>query len=278
MATSAFAQQDTLIKYVNANFKEVKPEKAQLILKSYKSDSGWKRIMLTPQGMLYQVETSSDAEFSVKHGPYEEYSDGKKTVSGNFVKDKKDGEFFSYRPTGMVATKSVYRQDLLLYNVTYRYDGSKIAETKIGNDKNPDTLISYGSNGKLESTETFDKTGKSLGKVYSDSSGNEMRWVTMENPPTYPGGLDKLFNTLSRIIKYPQDAFNAGVQGTVHISFTITETGTIEDVKVVGKGLYSSLNEEAIRAVKLLGRFNPGTQNGKPVRVLYRIPVKFSLR
>jgi protein TonB len=39
----------------------------------------------------------------------------------------------------------------------------------------------------------------------------------------------------------------------------------------------SSLDKEALRVIKSMPNWTPGTQRGKPVRVKYTIPVNFRL-
>lgn len=77
-------------------------------------------------------------------------------------------------------------------------------------------------------------------------------------------------------VKYPALAREYGVQGTVVVSFIVNKQGFVEDVKIV-RGVGSGCGEEVERVIKKLGRFLPGKQNGRPVSVIYRLPVKFSL-
>lgn len=101
-------------------------------------------------------------------------------------------------------------------------------------------------------------------------------FVTMENPPTYPGGMAAFYKFLGQNIKYPADAAEKNVQGNVVLSFLVAKDGSINDVKVDQK-LGSGTDEEAVRVLKMSKKWNPGTQEGKPVNVKYSIPVKFSL-
>jgi TonB family protein len=101
--------------------------------------------------------------------------------------------------------------------------------------------------------------------------------VTLNNPPTYPGGIAKFYNWLGSTIKYPSTASENNVQGTVYVSFNIEKDGSLNDIKIDGKRLGFGLEEEAIRVVKLSKRWNPGRQDDKPVRVKYNIPIKFSM-
>ncbi|RZK43691.1 MAG: energy transducer TonB [Pedobacter sp.] len=101
--------------------------------------------------------------------------------------------------------------------------------------------------------------------------------ISMENPPSYPGGIQKFYDWISNTLKYPPMASENNIQGTVYVSFTIEKDGTLTDVKTEGKKLGYGLDEEAIRILKSSRRWNPGMQNSKPVRVKYNIPLKFTM-
>jgi periplasmic protein TonB len=75
--------------------------------------------------------------------------------------------------------------------------------------------------------------------------------------------------------KYPDIAIRAGVEATVTIQLTVSETGLPTDIKVI-KG-HPMLNQAAVDAVKLY-RFKPGMQRDKPVKVKWAIPIRFRLK
>ena len=67
-----------------------------------------------------------------------------------------------------------------------------------------------------------------------------------------------------------------GIQGKVFVQFVVWKDGTIKDVKVV-KGVHKTLDSEATRVVKAMPKWTPGKQRGKPVRVMFTIPINFTL-
>jgi protein TonB len=99
----------------------------------------------------------------------------------------------------------------------------------------------------------------------------------VEQMPTFPGGLEELQRWLSKNMTYPEYAETQGIQGTVNLRFVVSEDGSIGNVTVV-KSLERSCDEEAVRAVKKMPKWNPGKQNGKAVKVYYNLPVKFKLQ
>lgn len=109
-----------------------------------------------------------------------------------------------------------------------------------------------------------------------DTENKVYGFAGLENPPTYPGGIENFYRFLGQNIKYPADAVKNNIQGNVFLSFTIEKNGAVNDLKI-DRGLGYGTDEEALRVVKLAGMWNPGTIEGKAVAVKYNIPVKFTL-
>jgi len=99
----------------------------------------------------------------------------------------------------------------------------------------------------------------------------------VEVMPQYPGGIDSLMKFLSENINYPPEAVTKETQGRVVLRFVVTPDGSIDDVEVV-KSLDSSFcDNEAVRVVKSMPKWIPGTQNGNPVYVYFALPITFRL-
>ncbi len=101
-------------------------------------------------------------------------------------------------------------------------------------------------------------------------------FYSVEVMPQFPGGSDALNEFLSKNVQYPAMARELGKQGTVWVQFVVNEDGSIGDVQPLNK-IGAGCEEEAIRVVKLMPNFTPGIQNGKPVKVYYKVPFNFTL-
>ncbi len=101
-------------------------------------------------------------------------------------------------------------------------------------------------------------------------------FMVVENMPEYPGGNEAMFAFFAKNMKYPADAQKNKVQGRVIVTFIVDKDGAITDVQVV-KPAYPSLDAEAVRLVKMMPKWKPGTQRGVPVRVKFTLPVQFKL-
>jgi len=101
-------------------------------------------------------------------------------------------------------------------------------------------------------------------------------FAVVEVMPKYPGGLDAMYKFLGENIKYPQKAREEGISGTVYIQFIVEKDGQTSGFKLL-RGAEESLDNEALRVLKMMPKWEPGKQKGKPVRVQYNLPVKFAL-
>jgi TonB family protein len=101
-------------------------------------------------------------------------------------------------------------------------------------------------------------------------------FTVVEEMPDFPGGDKARIQFLVENIKYPREAREHGIQGIVYITFIITITGEIKDVRSL-KSPHQLLTNEAIRVIKLMPKWIPGKQNGKAVNVQYNMPIKFTL-
>jgi TonB family protein len=99
-------------------------------------------------------------------------------------------------------------------------------------------------------------------------------FTAVEQNPEFIGGQKAMYNFINDNIKYPFEAQRNDISGRVFLKFVVEKDGSIGDVKV-WKGLGYGCDEEAVRVIKLMPKWNPGSQNGKLVRVYYNMPVLF---
>lgn len=93
---------------------------------------------------------------------------------------------------------------------------------------------------------------------------------------TPPGGMEKFAKYVADNLRYPIEAIEKKIQGTVKISFVVEKDGSFTDIKPENKLGYG-LEEEAVKIIKLSRRWNPSIKNGKPVRVRLTYEIKFAL-
>lgn len=108
------------------------------------------------------------------------------------------------------------------------------------------------------------------------SKENANVFVMVEDMPEFPGGEEALRKFIAENVKYPIIAAEQGIQGKVFVMFVISETGDVEDAKVV-RGVDPSLDQEALRVINSMSAWKPGRQRGKAVKVQYTVPINFQL-
>ncbi len=100
----------------------------------------------------------------------------------------------------------------------------------------------------------------------------------VEVMPTYKGGTSALYSYLGKNIKYPDKARQNGTSGTVYVSFIIKKDGRVSGVGIIeGGSVGDGCDEEAMRVIKEMPKWNPGKDKGKPVNVAFNLPIKFML-
>ena len=116
-------------------------------------------------------------------------------------------------------------------------------------------------------------------KTTSKETNKEEIFEIVEQMPEFPGGQDAMMQYVQSNLKYPQTAKNKEIQGKVYIEFVVSRTGEIVDVKVL-RGVTGApeLEEEAVRVIKAMPKWNPGVQNGKTVPVYFKLPISFTLK
>ena len=141
---------------------------------------------------------------------------------------------------------------------------------------------------------------------------NPLVFSICEQMPRFPGGDVELMKFIAKNIKYPVAATEWGVQGRVFVRFIVEKDGSVtspevvkttgfegaQDIAVVSivnedmtaderkeaeaqdaglKAGKQALEQEAIRVIKLMPKWEPGRQNGKVVRCYFSIPVSYRL-
>jgi TonB family protein len=105
-------------------------------------------------------------------------------------------------------------------------------------------------------------------------------WDIAETMPEYPGGIDGLKTFIQENLTVPEKykEMDAKAEYRVFVQFVVAEDGSITNVELKkSEPSKKDLNEEAVRVVKSMPKWKPGTVDGKPVKVRYMLPVLFKL-
>jgi protein TonB len=87
--------------------------------------------------------------------------------------------------------------------------------------------------------------------------------------PQFKGGLQEFYKYIADNYRAPKQK---GLSGRVFVTFVIEKDGSVTDGKII-RDVGHGTGAEALRVLKRSPKWTPGMQNGKPVRVLYSLPI-----
>jgi TonB family protein len=119
-------------------------------------------------------------------------------------------------------------------------------------------------NPKKQITLQLDTTPKNTSPIF----------VAVEKEPNFPGGQQKFMQFIAENIKFPQDMTVNNTSGRVIATFIVEADGSLSNIKILRSPSLSAA-DEAIRVLLLSPKWNPGYQNGQPVRVQFTVPISF---
>lgn len=119
-------------------------------------------------------------------------------------------------------------------------------------------------------------------------------FMIVEDMPRFPGcenqptkelkktcSEQQMISYIYNNIKFPATAVENGISGNVIVQFVVNADGSIVDSKVL-RDIGGGCGEEAIRVVELMNsmpeKWIPGKQRGRPVRVVFTLPIRFKLQ
>lgn len=101
-------------------------------------------------------------------------------------------------------------------------------------------------------------------------------YVAVEKQAEFPGGLQAMMQWLSMNVRYPEDAMKNDVQGRVIVKFIVNPDGSISDPTVL-RSVEPSLDQEAVRVVSAMPKWEAAENNGQKVASYYNLPIAFKL-
>lgn len=110
----------------------------------------------------------------------------------------------------------------------------------------------------------------------TDNDDEVLSLQVVEDIPQFPGGPTEFMKWLTRNLKYPAVAQQHRTRGKVVAQFIVNKDGSVTDVRIVGS-LSPTCDNEALRVLRMMPRWQAGLQNGKPCRTMMCIPIVFRL-
>lgn len=113
-----------------------------------------------------------------------------------------------------------------------------------------------------------------FGQIDSDILDDQEVFPIVENPPEFPGGTDSLKEYIKLNTHFPHDWNDILNYGKVYVKFIIDTNGNVANPKVI-RGINPILDTVAVKIIKNMPKWKPGSQRGKLVKVSFVIPVNF---
>ena len=108
-----------------------------------------------------------------------------------------------------------------------------------------------------------------------DDTDYDKTFTKVEIESEYPGGASAWQRYLNKNLRYPQDAIDNEIQGTVVVQFIVDKAGIVSEVEAISGP--SELRDEAVRVIKKSGQWTPAVQNGRQVKSYKKQPIVFRL-
>ncbi|MBO9202043.1 MULTISPECIES: energy transducer TonB [Niastella] len=169
------------------------------------------------------------------------------------------------------------------YGVQVKYDGNYIVYHDNGHlkikgayirDRLQGELTSWYANGQIKRKDEYVMDSLIRGHCYT-ATGKDTTWFPFDVGFTYGNGLQELFQFFGKNIHYPINSLKLGIQGDVHILFTIEKNGTVSHEQV-RKSVNEEIDAEALRIFRVLPpNWKPTLKDGEPQRQQAILPVSF---
>jgi TonB family protein len=188
-----------------------------------------------------------------------------------------------YEKIDSLVKKSDTTENVNLEYVLYVNEKGNVNKIKVEkgpNNKYTDVIVNTVKDWKFDPAE---KDGKAVKSQYKWAYDGGVQTISGEpiNVNDYALSVSRMAQPIGgiagieKVLRYPELAKRAGVEGKVYVKAFINENGDVDATEIL-KGAAAGLDEAAEKAISET-KFKPGMQDGKPVKVQVVIPIFFKL-
>jgi TonB family protein len=109
-----------------------------------------------------------------------------------------------------------------------------------------------------------------------DLTDYDQTFTKVEISPEYPGGAHGWMRFLNKTFRYPDEAVEKEIQGTVVLQFIVEKDGSLSAIEALSGP--DVLKAEALRVIKQSEKWRPAMQNGVVVKAYHKQPITFRLQ
>ena len=107
----------------------------------------------------------------------------------------------------------------------------------------------------------------------SDDADNYV-YNMVDQSAKFQDGYNSIIKFVQENIKFPAEAKENNVHGKLMLSVVVEKDGSLSDIKIK-KGLGYGLDEEIVRIIKMMPKWQPAQHKGKTVRQSQTIVIPF---
>jgi TonB family protein len=210
---------------------------------------------IKPEYLMYDgYALISSSKPEVKNGYFKYYDEsGHKTKEGEYLNDGRQGMWIYYfSGTDDIKCTMPFGGVKKPYSATWYYPSNQVRK-----------VVEYMPDSARRTT------------CY-DEQGGVIPCTKDDQVFTMPGPAYDFMNFLAANINYPEDAKAGDIQGRVLVQFMVHDNGTISNIHVL-QGIGGGCDEEAMRVIRLMPKWIPGTVDGVETDVTFTQPITFRL-
>jgi len=185
--------------------------------------------------------------------------------------------------------QDVPAQDVLKFTEINATDASKVSEDVVSVEEALDKKTILGNitmsgvkGGELVPKGTFGKVKRDGGSAgvqngsITGSEDNHTAFISVEIMPEPIGGMKKFVEWVAANYNFPQSAIDAQAKGLIVLNFVVETDGSLSTFDV-NRDMGFGTGEAAVSLLKKAKKWNPGVQNGRPVRVTFSLPIRLDV-
>jgi TonB family protein len=206
-------------------------------------DENWNAVPSKSGASYYRISAKDPATNHYVVSDY--YASGKLYKTGTYIEllpEIRDGKFTWYFTNGRIQKEAVYEGNKVVSHAVYKKNG----------DKELSVLLKFVS-----------QTGEEM-----------LEPVKVDKQPSFVGGKKALATYERKNLKYPPITTTEPIEGYVYVLFIVKTDGTLTDVQIA-KSLHPDVDNESIRYVTSMPKWNPAMVGETPVEIPFVLPIFF---
>ena len=267
---------DTVLHAFNENLMATSTDNAVFIGYAVKTGDRWSAQLYDQQENLIARGSYASKKCTDKNGWFTfYYPEGKRAASGQYFRDRKDGNWRIWYTNGQLRDSIDYEKDRPSGSYyTFFENGTLSGKGNFKDGIEDGTWTWYHPNGQVSSIEEYIKGGLA-GQQCFDTAGRKQlanckQYAFPSNPQQVT--LNDMFSNPDIL---PKDKAGRPIDGTVTVKIHITETGELKELAILSAD--HPLLDSVARKMLSVQQWNPAYNHNRPVdfkrTILFRMGV-----